>query len=242
MAQDVIAFLNSDKTVSSVTAATPLPTTGGSGASATQTQGTAASNAAAVGNPVLTGGIYESTPSTYDNGDVVSAHTDSRGNLKVAIYTPDGTTGIAAQATSADASAGASTSLRTSANSFIFNGATWDREKKSNAVSRILSAAADTNATSAKASAGDLFVIHGHNASATARYLKLYNKASAPTVGTDTPVMTLYLPPLLTFKFEFNKGHYFSTGIAYALTTGVADADTGALTAADVLGLNVVYA
>lgn len=110
----------------------------------------------------------------------------------------------------------------------------------STSVSRILSAAATTNATSAKASAGYLHKVIGYNAAAAARWLKVYNKASAPTVGTDTPVMTLYLPGQTSFALDLD-GVYFSTGIAYALTTGGADNDTGALTAADVLGLNVIY-
>lgn len=54
----------------------------GSGVTATQVEGTAAGNAPAVGNPVQTGGIYELTPSTYDNGDAVPLHTDVNGNLK----------------------------------------------------------------------------------------------------------------------------------------------------------------
>ncbi len=107
-------------------------------------------------------------------------------------------------------------------------------------VSRILSAAATTNATSAKASRGYLHKVVGYNASASARYLKFYNKASAPTVGTDTPVMTFYLPGSSAFALDLD-GVYFSTGIAYALTTAGADNDTGALTAGDVLGLNVIY-
>lgn len=107
-------------------------------------------------------------------------------------------------------------------------------------VSRILSAAATTNATSAKASAGYLHKVVGYNAAAAARYLKVYNKASAPTVGTDTPVMTFYLPATAAFALNLD-GVYFSTGIAYALTTGSADADTGALTEADILALNVIY-
>ena len=37
-------------------------------------------------------------------------------------------------------------------------------------------------------------------------------------------------------------GLYFATGIAYALTGAGADNDTTALTAADILGLNVVFA
>lgn len=105
--------------------------------------------------------------------------------------------------------------------------------------SRIVSAAASTNATSAKASPGRVARVLGHNVAAAARYLKFYDKASAPTVGTDTPVLTIYLPASTSFSLpiEFD----FGTGIAYALTTGSADADTGALTAGDVLALNVLY-
>lgn len=106
--------------------------------------------------------------------------------------------------------------------------------------SRILSAAASTNATSAKASAGSVHGISGYNAAAAGRYLKFYDKASAPTVGTDTPRKTVYLPA--TTAFAISMRDYYATGIAYALTTGVADNDTGALTAADILGLNIDYA
>ena len=107
-------------------------------------------------------------------------------------------------------------------------------------VSRIASAAATTNATSAKASAGYLYAASGYNAAAAVRYLKFYNKASAPTVGTDVPVLTLALAPSAAFNFNLG-GLRFSTGIAYAMTTGAADADTGALTLADIVGLNVTY-
>lgn len=111
-----------------------------------------------------------------------------------------------------------------------------------NASSRILSAAASTNATSAKATWGKVHKVVGYNAAAAARYLKLYNKHTSPTVGTDTPIVTLYLPPATAFDIDFsNGGLVFGLGIAYALTTGSADSDTGALTAGDILGLNVVY-
>jgi hypothetical protein len=116
----------------------------------------------------------------------------------------------------------------------------YANEWTARSVSRILSAAASTNATSAKASPGYLHKVVGYNAAASARYLKIYNKASAPTVGTDTPVMTFYLPATTAFALDLD-GVHFSAGIAYALTTGGADADTGALTAGDVLGLNVIY-
>jgi hypothetical protein len=106
---------------------------------------------------------------------------------------------------------------------------------------RLLSAAASTNADFAKASAGRLYAIQGYNASSSVRYLKLYNKASAPTVGTDTPVKTLAIPPSVGFAFDWPHGYSFATGIAFALTTGSADADTAALTAGDILGLNLDY-
>jgi len=110
-------------------------------------------------------------------------------------------------------------------------------------VARLASAAATTNAASVKTSAGRLYKLRGYNASTSARYLKLYNKASAPTVGTDVPIVTLPLKPSDIFDFDLIPiGEYFSTGIAYALTTGAADTDTGALTAADVVGLAFWYA
>lgn len=105
--------------------------------------------------------------------------------------------------------------------------------------SRILSAAADTNATVAKASAGRLHSVQVNNAAGHVIYLKFYNKATAPTVGTDVPVITV---ALATGVNSLDMGrHYFSTGIAYGCVVGGADNDTTALTAADFLGLNVQY-
>lgn len=104
---------------------------------------------------------------------------------------------------------------------------------------RLVSAAATTNATSVKGSAGTLRRLTGYNASTFARYLKLYDKATAPTVGTDTPRKTLYLPPATAFALDYNDS--FTVGIALALTGAAADADTTALTAGDVVCLNVDY-
>lgn len=106
---------------------------------------------------------------------------------------------------------------------------------------RLLSAAASTNAANIKSSAGTVKGIQGFNAKASAVYLKLYNKASSPTVGTDTPVKTIYLPATAAFAFDFGTGVAFATGISIALTGVGTDADTTALVAADVLALNVDY-
>lgn len=108
---------------------------------------------------------------------------------------------------------------------------------------RLVSAAATTNATLVKATVGRLYGIRCYNAAITVRYLKLYNKATAPVPGTDTPVLTFALKPSDQFDLSFDAvGFSFPLGIGFALTTGSADADTGALTAADIVGLNVLFA
>jgi len=89
--------------------------------------------------------------------------------------------------------------------------------------------AASTNATSLKASAGHVYGFIVSNTNAAARFFKIYNKASAPTVGTDTPVVTVHLPPNSTVIRVYPKGLALGTGIAWALTTGIANSDTGSV-------------
>lgn len=105
-------------------------------------------------------------------------------------------------------------------------------------ISRVISANT-TNATNVKGSAGQVYTIIAHNTNAAVRYLKLYNKATSPTVGTDTPVMTLPIPGNTAgagFMLSTGgTGIAFATGIGLALTTGVADADTGAVAANEIV-------
>lgn len=110
-------------------------------------------------------------------------------------------------------------------------------------ISRVLSAAS-TNATSVKASAGQVYSIYAHNTNASPRFLKLYNKASAPTVGTDTPVLTLPIPGNASgagFVLDTGgMGIAFATGIALAITGAVTDADTTAVALNEVV-VNLLY-
>lgn len=130
------------------------------------------------------------------------------------------------------------------ARGYVSNGSTWDRLRCANAVTRRLSPPAGNSATLVKASPGWVFHINGYNIAAALRYLKLYNKDSLPTVGTDTPFLTLALAPSSAFKFDFpsTNGLYFSTGIGYGMVTGVLDGDNTSITAGDILALNIVYA
>lgn len=103
--------------------------------------------------------------------------------------------------------------------------------------------AASTNATSVKASAGTLYGVMLHNINAAVRYFKVYNKASAPTVGTDTPVLVFPIPGNTAgagVVLTFSAGVALGTGIAFALTTGVANSDTGAVAANEIV-VNLLY-
>ena len=96
-----------------------------------------------------------------------------------------------------------------------------------------------------KASAGQIFWIHAINIATTVRYIKIYN-ATSGTAGTGTPVLTLAIPSQGTalgagFTLSVPNGIAFGTGISIGATTGVADNDTGAPGANEVI-VNLGYA
>lgn len=97
-------------------------------------------------------------------------------------------------------------------------------------------AAASTNATNLKASAGQIYSIDVFNNAAYNVFLKLYNKASSPTVGTDVPVWTIPVPTGGGYAREFPRGKTFATGISYAITKLEADSDTTVVVADDLTG------
>jgi len=212
------------------------------GWAADEPQGNVASGATDAGNPLKVGGKYNGSLPNFTSGHRGDLQLEPDGSLRT-LLVGGGSTGSDAQSNTMAWAYQSSSRTKglLPVGEYVFNGTTWDRKTKATTNSRIVSAAADTNATSAKASAGTLHAISGYNAAATVRYLKIYNKASAPTVGTDTPILTLALKPTDRFEFSWPHGFYLATGIAYAMTTGAADADTGALTAADVVGLNISY-
>lgn len=101
-------------------------------------------------------------------------------------------------------------------------------------------AAASTNAASIKGSPGQLASVHVFNNAAYPVYVKFYNKASSPTVGTDTVKLTVGVQAGLRADVTF-KPTDFSTGIAIAMTKGITDADTTALLLSDCV-VDVEYA
>jgi len=99
-----------------------------------------------------------------------------------------------------------------------------------------LSSAATTNATSVKTSSARVWQITVTNIGAAVCFLKLYNKASAPVVGTDVPFETFSIPASgVPLNLQFGAmGMLMATGLAYAITNLIADADTTGIVAAQV--------
>lgn len=92
--------------------------------------------------------------------------------------------------------------------------------------------AASTNGTSVKTTAGTVYDLTVSNTSAAAVYYKIYNKASAPTVGTDVPVITVPVPANTMLSIEFGRvGKRLTLGVAIAVTGAMAATDTTAVAA-----------
>ena len=103
---------------------------------------------------------------------------------------------------------------------------------------------ASTNATVVKASSGIITTITAVSLSEeTVSYLKLYDKATSPIVGTDIPIMTIPIPTNLQgagIVIPIPNGLFFLNGISLSITSGVIDSDTGSILANNVV-LNFTY-
>lgn len=87
------------------------------------------------------------------------------------------------------------------------------------------SSAATTNATSVRGSAGSVFNIiihntHGGGGGGSAITLRFYDKATAPVVGTDVPMIIIHIGSGTSKELNFTSGITFKNGIAYSITAG----------------------
>ena len=101
-----------------------------------------------------------------------------------------------------------------------------------------------TNSNVVKNSPGNLYSIIAIGLTSTVRYLKLYNKATTPVVGTDVPVMTIPIPANTQgagVAIPFSMGVNFSNGISIAITANVDDNDNTAIDEKDCV-INLTYA
>lgn len=98
-----------------------------------------------------------------------------------------------------------------------------------------------TNSTLVKGSQSCVYSIIVSNMTASAKFLKLYDKVTAPTVGTDTIKATIPVQPNNTLVIDFDTGISFTSGLGYGMTGAIGDSDTTALAANDmVLTLNYI--
>lgn len=180
----------------------------GTGSSSGQVQGTAADNAAAVGNPVLTGGEYNLSTQTYGDGDVATTQMDVNGNQKVREqYAPvaeDNVNGVIAQAVKPVASS-------------TYSGTAF------------MAPLNDVD-ISVKATPGNILSLTCSNINAAVRYLQVFNKATAPA-GSDVPVLSFVIPAGTSTapavreigrEFFGANGYHLSTGIAVGVSTAAA--------------------
>ena len=82
-----------------------------------------------------------------------------------------------------------------------------------------------TNATSVKNSPGTVFNLiihntHGGGGSGSAIAFRLYNKTTAPVVGTDVPMAIIHVLSGSSKEINFTSGVTFTDGIAYSITSG----------------------
>jgi hypothetical protein len=77
------------------------------------------------------------------------------------------------------------------------------------------------------------------NTTAAVKYVKFYDKATAPTVGTDTPAATIAAPASTTFVLAL-ANLPFRSGIGFGITGAAGDSDTTAVAAGDII-LTLVY-
>lgn len=96
------------------------------------------------------------------------------------------------------------------------------------------------NGVNIKSSAGQIYGWYLFNNAPSVRYIKLYNKAKAPLVGADIPVMTIPLPRGAAANVIVPSGIAFSNGIGIGATTGVSDGNVGAPAANEVV-VNIIY-
>lgn len=104
-----------------------------------------------------------------------------------------------------------------------------------------LISAATNNSTLVASGQRYLHYIIASNLNATVRYLKLYDKGTAPTIGTDTPKMRIALKPSSDpIVIHFSEPVDFTLGLGFGIVTGITDADNTAVAASEQL-INLGY-
>jgi hypothetical protein len=205
------------------------------------TETTLASLLSAVNGPVPAGtsvigkvGIDQTTPGTT-NGVSVTNFPATQPVSATALPLPTGAATSAAQGTLLTA---LGTPMQQTGGSVALVGATTGGNSVFNLV-----AAATNNATSVKGSAGQVYGIQVYNNSASVAYLKFYDKATAPTCGTDTPKEVHMIPASTSGAgavVPSDIGVTYTLGIGICIVGGIANNDNTSVAATSIIA-NVRY-
>jgi hypothetical protein len=169
--------------------------------------GNAASGAADTGYPVKAAGVFLTAPLTLTNGQRGDLTLDNRQALRIVMTS--GGSNITSGSTNSIPAAGSVGYVVLGYNKPITAGG--------------LTLARVVTGTSGfiKSTAGQPYTLNVYNSNAAVRYLHLYNKSSAPTLSTDTPIATITLLANSVTNIDWtNLGLAgFTNGIAWAYTT-----------------------
>ena len=224
--------------------------------------GPAADDAAASGNPVPMGCMFETTADAVDANDIARVNCSSTGAVGVAVFDTNGfsslrqvvnatdSTGAGIAAVGLIAQVDDTSPTNPTENQFANVRMTDERALLTSASATTtgtgttlftLTAANSDNATNVKASAGNVYAITIGNESATVpAWLSLYNTAGTPTCGTGI-IQQFFVPSTATgatVHFNFSVPKQFATGIGICFTTGIAG--TGSVAATDYV-INIDY-
>lgn len=101
-------------------------------------------------------------------------------------------------------------------------------------------ALASNNAALIQAGPTGIVTVFANNAAASARYVRFFDKATAPTVGTDVPVAVITLPASTSKEIPLKYDLEFTLGLGVAITGAAPYNDNTSVSAHDVQ-LFVVY-
>lgn len=231
----------------------------GAGSLASQVQGNIGSGVAdGSTNPVKVGGIASAAiPTTATAFQRVNLWLGLNGQTVIGGTTftgADGSSNTLTQMTISGGSAGHQTTA-----GYVFNGTTWDRQRGDTVgTDMVMSvrataggltqfrrlATADTNLAVVKGSAGRVYAYTISNTTASAKFVRLYNKATAPVPASDNALIlrTIMVPANGIASHQVMAGlGGFTNGIAIDATGAIADTDATALAANDLI-ISIDYA
>ncbi len=173
--------------------------------------GTVAGGSADSGNPVKTGGVYNTSPPTYTNGQRTDTQVGPRGQTSVFIQDPTGVFG-AAVTNPGDSDSANQTAVAALSRAQLYNGTSWERERANLDVTLLASGAQTATQTTAD------------QTNYNARCVKVTLDITAAGTGTITPEIDFKDP---------------ASGKYTALVTGTAQAGTGTTTLSVCPGITV---